>query len=201
MTNKLDRWIKEKIQGSASPKKVKVAERKKKSSKKPTHGGSNKRGTKAKKQYSKKQTHAHKQSNTHNKKSHKKYSARSSHNRKPSHKSSSGQKRRTGRPTKVRIIPLGGLDEVGKNMTVIEYGRDIILVDMGFQFPEEDMLGIDYVIPDISWLEERKKDIRGVILTHGHLDHIGGIPYILPRLYFPQLYWAKINIGLVEKSV
>ena len=149
----------------------------------------------------KKQTHAHKQSNTHNKKSHKKYSARSSHNRKPSHKSSSSQKRRTGRPTKVRIIPLGGLDEVGKNMTVIEYGRDIILVDMGFQFPEEDMLGIDYVIPDISWLEERKKDIRGVILTHGHLDHIGGIPYILPRLNFPQLYGTKLTMGLVEKRV
>lgn len=215
MTNKLDRWIEEKIQGSASPKKVKVAGRKKKSaqkaSKKPTHGGSNKRRTKAKKQYSKQRksanntTHtkhtkrkshsAHKKNNTHKKhQSSKKHNARSSRKRTP-------HKRAHKKPTKVRIIPLGGLDEVGKNMTVIEYGRDIILVDMGFQFPEEDMLGIDYVIPDISWLEERKKDIRGVILTHGHLDHIGGIPYILPRLNFPQLYGTKLTMGLIEKRV
>lgn len=102
---------------------------------------------------------------------------------------------------KVRIIPLGGLDEVGKNMMVIEYGRDIIIIDMGFEFPSEDMLGIDYVIPDISWLKERKDRIRGVILTHGHLDHIGGIPYILPELGFPQLYGTKLTMGLVEKRV
>jgi ribonuclease J len=102
---------------------------------------------------------------------------------------------------KVRIIPLGGLDEVGKNMMAIEYGRDIIVIDMGFQFPDEDMLGIDYVIPDISWLKERKNRIRGIILTHGHLDHIGGIPYILPELGFPQLYGTKLTLGLVEKRV
>lgn len=102
---------------------------------------------------------------------------------------------------KVRIIPLGGLDEVGKNMMVLEYGHDIIVIDMGFQFPEEDMLGIDYVVPDISWLEERKHRIRGVILTHGHLDHIGGIPYMLPLLNFPKLHGTKLTMGLVEKRV
>lgn len=101
----------------------------------------------------------------------------------------------------MRILPLGGLDEVGKNMMVIEYGRDIIVIDMGFQFPDEDMLGIDYVIPDISWLKERKDRIRGVILTHGHLDHIGGIPYMLPELNFPKLYGTKLTMGLVEKRV
>lgn len=102
---------------------------------------------------------------------------------------------------KVRILALGGLDEVGKNMMAIEYGRDIIIIDMGFQFPDEDMLGIDYIIPDISWLKERKNRIRGIILTHGHLDHIGGIPYILPELGFPQLYGTKLTLGLVEKRV
>ncbi|MBU1445780.1 ribonuclease J [Patescibacteria group bacterium] len=102
---------------------------------------------------------------------------------------------------KVRIIPLGGLDEVGKNMMVIEYENDIIIIDMGFQFPEEDMFGVDYVIPDISYLEKKKKNIKAVILTHGHLDHIGGIPYILPRLGFPKLYGTKLTMGLVQKRI
>lgn len=101
----------------------------------------------------------------------------------------------------VRIVPLGGLNEVGKNMMVIEYGRDIMIIDMGFEFPSEDLLGIDYVIPDISWLKERKDRIKGVILTHGHLDHIGGIPYMLPELGFPKLYGTKLTMGLVEKRV
>lgn len=160
MTNKLDRWIEEKVQGSASPKKVKVAQ------------------------------------HTSNKK-------RASKHRRPNKQKHFAKRRKFSgkKPTKVRIIPLGGLDEVGKNMMVIEYGRDIIVIDMGFQFPEEDMLGIDYVIPDISWLEERKADIKGVILTHGHLDHIGGIPYILPRLNFPKLYGTKLTMGLVQKRV
>lgn len=177
MNDKLDRWIEEKIQGSASPKKVKVVKRNN-SKKHVQHADSKKR---------KPQNHSNKQQK-----------------RRPSKKKNFAKKRRKysgKKPTKVRIIPLGGLDEVGKNMMVIEYGRDIIIIDMGFQFPEEDMLGIDYVIPDISWLEERKKDIRGVILTHGHLDHIGGIPYILPRLGFPQLYGTKLTMGLVQKRI
>jgi len=126
---------------------------------------------------------------------------------KPSHKHSHKASRKPMRKpkgefvNKVRILPLGGLDEVGKNMMAIEYGRDIIVIDMGFQFPDEDMLGIDYVIPDISWLKERKDRIRGVILTHGHLDHIGGIPYMLPELDFPKLYGTKLTMGLVEKRV
>lgn len=100
---------------------------------------------------------------------------------------------------KLKIIPLGGLDEVGKNMTVLEYEDDIIIVDMGFEFPSEDMLGIDYVIPDISYLEERKNRIRGVVLTHGHLDHIGGIPYMMPKLNFPPIFGTRLTLGLVEK--
>jgi len=168
MKDKLDRWIEEKIQGSASPKKVKVA--------KPVNNN-------------------HRQNKANNTNRKQKY--------RPSKKRHFSKKRRLPgkKPTKVRIIPLGGLDEVGKNMMVIEYGRDIIVIDMGFQFPEEDMLGIDYVIPDISWLEERKQDIRAVILTHGHLDHIGGIPYMLPRLNFPKLYGTKLTMGLIQKRV
>lgn len=107
----------------------------------------------------------------------------------------------TGRRGGLRIIPLGGLDEVGKNMMVFEYERDIIIVDMGFQFPEEDMLGIDYVIPDVSYLMNKLDRIRGIIITHGHLDHIGGVPYLLPKLGFPPVFGTKLTIGLVRKRV
>ncbi len=101
---------------------------------------------------------------------------------------------------KLKVIPLGGLNEVGKNMMAFEYEDDIIIVDMGFEFPGEDMLGIDYIIPDVSYLEENKKKIRGVIITHAHLDHIGGVPYILPKLDFPPLFAAKLTIGLIKKK-
>lgn len=102
---------------------------------------------------------------------------------------------------KLKIIPLGGLDEVGKNMTIFEYGQEIIIVDMGFQFPEEDMLGVDYVVPDISYLEDKKKRIRGVIITHGHMDHIGAIPYILPKLGMPKVFATRLTRGLIEKRL
>lgn len=83
---------------------------------------------------------------------------------------------------KLRIIVLGGLEEVGRNMTVLEYGNDIVIIDMGLQFPEEDMPGIDYIIPNISYLLPRKKNIRAIIITHAHYDHIGGIPHLVPQL-------------------
>ena len=101
----------------------------------------------------------------------------------------------------LRIIPIGGFEEVGKNMMVFEYDKDIMIVDMGFQFPTEDMLGIDYVLPDISYLQDKKDRIRGIFLTHGHLDHIGGIPYLLPKLGFPPIYGAPLTIGFVEKQL
>ena len=102
---------------------------------------------------------------------------------------------------KLKVIPLGGLNEVGKNLTVLEYEDDIIIIDMGFEFPGEDMLGIDYIIPDVTYLEENRKRIRGVVITHGHLDHTGGIPYILPKLDFPPIYGTKLTIGLIKKRV
>ena len=101
----------------------------------------------------------------------------------------------------LRIIPLGGLDEVGKNMMVFEYDQDIVIVDMGLQFPEEDMLGIDYVIPDISYLAGKESRIRGVLITHGHLDHIGAIPYLLPKLNFPPIFTTKLTAGLIKKRL
>ncbi len=102
---------------------------------------------------------------------------------------------------KLRIIPIGGLNEVGKNMTAIEYEDDIVIIDVGLEFPSEEMLGIDYVIPDVTYLEDNKKRIRGILITHGHLDHIGGLPYVLPRLDFPPVYGTKLTMGLVKKRV
>ncbi|WP_066505054.1 ribonuclease J [Abyssisolibacter fermentans] len=98
---------------------------------------------------------------------------------------------------KLKIIPLGGLCEIGKNMTVIEYKNDIIVIDCGMSFPGDEMLGIDVVIPDVSYLEKNKDKIKGIILTHGHEDHIGSLPYILPNLSIP-IYATKLTIGLVE---
>ncbi len=101
----------------------------------------------------------------------------------------------------VRIIPLGGMEEVGRNMTVFECGKDIVILDMGMQFPEEDMPGIDYIIPDSRYLQGKEKNIRGVILSHGHLDHIGAVPHLLPRLGWPTVYASRMTLALVRKRL
>ena len=97
----------------------------------------------------------------------------------------------------IKIIPLGGVGEIGKNMTVIEYVDDIIVIDCGLIFPREDMLGIDYVIPDVSYLEKNKDRLRGILLTHGHEDHIGAIPYLVNTLKAP-IYGSKLTLALIE---
>ena len=101
---------------------------------------------------------------------------------------------------KLRIIPLGGLNEIGKNMTVIEYGNDIIVVDCGVAFPDEEMLGVDLVIPDTTYLEKNAKKVRGIFLTHGHEDHIGALPYVLKKLNVP-VYGTTLTLGLVETKL
>ncbi len=101
----------------------------------------------------------------------------------------------------LRVIPLGGVEEVGANMTAFEYGDDIIVVDMGFAFPDETTPGIDYIIPNTQWLEENKKHIRGVFITHGHLDHIGAVPYILPKIGDPPVYTMQLTAGFVRKRL
>jgi ribonuclease J len=110
--------------------------------------------------------------------------------------------RKTGRgyaKHNLRVIPLGGLEEVGRNMTLFEYGKDIILVDMGLQFPEEDMPGIDYIIPNVDYLRGKEKNIRGVIITHGHYDHIGAIPHLIPKLGNPIIYATELTRGIIMK--
>ena len=101
---------------------------------------------------------------------------------------------------KLKVIPLGGLNEIGKNMTVVEYKDDIIVVDCGMTFPDEEMLGVDIVIPDISYLEKNKEKIRGIVITHGHEDHIGAIPYVLKKLDVP-VYGTKLTMGLLENKI
>lgn len=108
--------------------------------------------------------------------------------------------RRPAPKSKLKIIPLGGLNEVGKNMTVIEYEDDIIVVDCGLGFPDEDMPGIDLVIPDISYLEANKDKIRGICLTHGHEDHIGAIPYAL-RSINPPIYGTRLTLGIIQNKL
>jgi len=102
-------------------------------------------------------------------------------------------------PGNVRVIPLGGVEEVGKNMTMIEYGNDIIVVDAGFLLPGQEAPGVDYIIPDTTYLEERKSKVRGLLVTHGHLDHIGGIPYLMEKIGNPPIYTSLLTAVMIKK--
>ena len=101
--------------------------------------------------------------------------------------------------TKLKIAVIGGLEEVGRNCTLFEYNGDIILIDMGLQFPEEDMPGIDYIIPNMGYLKGKEKNIRGVIITHAHYDHIGGIPHLIPQLGYPPIYGLPLTNAIIKK--
>ena len=101
---------------------------------------------------------------------------------------------------KLRIIPLGGLEQIGMNMTAFEYGDSIVVLDCGLAFPEDDMLGIDFVIPDVTWLVENYSKVKGLVVTHGHEDHIGAIPYVFKQLNIP-IYATRLTMKLIEKKL
>jgi ribonuclease J len=106
---------------------------------------------------------------------------------------------KTDKKNKLRVMVLGGLEEVGRNMTVFEYEDDIVIIDIGLQFPEENMPGIDYIIPNVDYLADKVNNIRGVVISHGHMDHIGGIPHIMGKIGNPPMFMGKLTAGLVKK--
>ncbi len=100
-----------------------------------------------------------------------------------------------------RVVIIGGLNEVGRNCAVFETREDMVMIDCGLMFPEADMFGIDYVIPDVAYIEERLHKFRGIIITHGHLDHIGGLRHVLPKLHYPPIYGSRMSVGLIKKNL
>lgn len=119
---------------------------------------------------------------------------------KPFHKTGSDDNVLEGSPNdRLRVIVLGGNEEVGRNCTLLEYGNDIIMIDCGLQFPDEDMPGVDYIIPNISYLRGKEKNVRAVIITHAHYDHIGGIPHVVPRIGNPPVFATDLTCGIINK--
>ena len=110
------------------------------------------------------------------------------------------KKKNSDKAPSVKIIPLGGLDQIGMNITAIEYEDTIVVIDCGLAFPEEDMLGIDLVIPDVTYLKDNADKVKGLVVTHGHEDHIGAIPYIEKELNMP-IYATKLTIGLIDNKL
>ena len=107
---------------------------------------------------------------------------------------------RTSDKDVIKIIPLGGVNEIGKNITAIEYKDDIFVIDCGLKFPDEDMFGIDLVIPDVTYLIKNKERVQGFFITHGHEDHIGALPYILKQLNVP-IYGTKLTLGILAAKL
>ena len=107
---------------------------------------------------------------------------------------------KTNQTSKLKIIPLGGLEQIGMNITAFEYEDSIVVVDCGLAFPDDDMLGIDLVIPDITYLKQNINKVKGFVITHGHEDHIGALPYVLREINVP-IYATKLTVGLIEHKL
>lgn len=112
-----------------------------------------------------------------------------------------GERPLSGGSGALKVIPLGGNEEVGRNCYLVQYGQDIVIIDLGLQFPEEDMPGVDYIVPDISYLKGKEKMIRAVIITHGHYDHIGAVPHLIPALGNPPIYASNLTCAMVQKKM
>ena len=104
-------------------------------------------------------------------------------------------------PEALRIIPLGGLGEVGKNMTVYELGGDAIVVDCGLAFPRDEHLGVDLILPDFTYLQQRERPVRAVVLTHAHEDHVGALPYLLREVRVEEVWATRLTLGLVKSKL
>jgi ribonuclease J len=115
-------------------------------------------------------------------------------------KTGRGPANQVTRETKLRVMPLGGLGEIGKNMMAIEYENDILILDMGFGFPEKNQPGVDYIIPDVTYLEQNRHKVRGIVITHGHMDHIGAAGYMIPKFPVP-IYGSRLSLGMVAKQI
>ncbi len=184
--NKLTEWLKKKTEPLPAAKAVPSSNAVQHSPARPLGGSSQKTG----------QAKQYPNRNQHHPKPH-----HSPLRNQPQENSPTGKQSRFRTDKLLRIIPIGGLNEIGKNMNAIEYGNDIVTIDCGLQFPEPGMFGIDYVIPDITYVEERKKHVRGMLITHGHLDHIGALRHILPKLGFPVVYGSALTIGMIQKQL
>ena len=149
---------------------------------------------------SKKQIENKKQENAKNTENKKHESKKSQGKSKKNTQHKKGNKTSSKKHSPIKIAFLGGLNEVGKNITVFEYEDDMIIVDCGLAFPEDDMLGIDLVIPDISYLKENMDKVKGFLITHGHEDHIGALPYVLKELNVP-VYATKLTVGVIDNKL
>lgn len=200
--DKLSKWLKDTVQGEAKPpaNSQNKTRNKKNSKKHHVHSSGKNNGSR---RNAKKNSKRHDGSRR-DKKVFGKKKIPVENTGKANHAKHKNSGKRGGLPVHngvTRIIPIGGLEEVGKNSMIFEHEKDIIVVDMGFEFPEDELFGVDYVIPDIQYLVKRKRRIKALIITHGHLDHIGALPYVLKDLGNPTIYASKLTSGLIKKHL